>query len=60
MIRFEDFFEFKKGKAKVKFNMNAGNRGLRALDLLLSDDYRWIEKRRIKRQDRERTVRKKL
>lgn len=43
MIKFEDFFKFEKGKTKVKFNMNAGNRGLRALDLLLSDDYKWIE-----------------
>lgn len=43
MIKFEEFFKFEKGKVKVKFNMNAGNKNLPALDLLLNDDYRWIE-----------------
>lgn len=45
MIKFEDFFKeipnFK--KTKVKFNMNAGNSEKRAWDLLLNDDFDWIE-----------------
>ena len=43
MIKFEDFFNLKSDKVKVKFNMNAGDKNLPALDLLLNDDYRWIE-----------------
>ena len=45
MIKFDDFFDnvTKKGKVKVKFNMNAGDRNLPALDFLMSDDYRWME-----------------
>lgn len=45
MIKFEDFFKeiTAKGKVKVKFNMNAGDKKYPALDLLLSDDYRWME-----------------
>ncbi len=45
MIKFDDFFKeiTAKGKVKVKFNMNAGNKNYPALDLLLSDDLRWME-----------------
>lgn len=45
MIKFEDFFKdtISKGKVKVKFNMNAGDKDLPALDLLMSDDDKWIE-----------------
>ena len=45
MIKFEDFFKeaISKGKVKVKFNMNAGDKNFPALDLLLSDNDRWME-----------------
>ena len=45
MIKFEDFFKKAtlKGNVKVKFNMNAGDKKLPALDLLLNDDDRWME-----------------
>ena len=45
MIKFDDFFKeaISKGKGKVKFNMNAGDKNLPALDFLLSDSDRWME-----------------
>lgn len=45
MIKFDDFFKeaISKGKVKVKFNMNAGDKNLPALDFLLSDSDRWME-----------------
>ncbi len=45
MIKFDDFFRkaISKGKVKVKFNMNAGDKSLPALDFLLSDNDRWLE-----------------
>lgn len=45
MIKFDDFFNkaISKGKVKVKFNMNAGDKNLPALDFLLSDNDRWME-----------------
>ncbi len=45
MIKFDDFFTkaISKGKVKVKFNMNAGDKNLPALDFLLSDNDRWME-----------------
>ena len=46
-INMIDFFKIfnidNPDKTKVKFNMNPADRSLRALDLLLSDDERWIE-----------------
>lgn len=45
MIRFNDFFKDIPNplKTKVKFNMNAGDVNKRAWDLLLDDDFGWIE-----------------
>lgn len=45
MIKFDVFFNeaLSKGKVKVKFNMNAGDKSLPAFDLLMSDDDRWME-----------------
>ena len=45
MIKFDNFFKeaSSKGKIKVKFNMNAGDKSLPALDFLLSDNDRWLE-----------------
>lgn len=45
MIKFDDFFKevSSKGKVKVKFNTNTGDKGLPALDFLLSDNDRWLE-----------------
>ena len=45
MIKFDYFFKDAtlKGKVKVKFNMNAGDKNLPALDFLLSDNDRWME-----------------
>ena len=45
MIKFDDFFKeaITKGKVKVKFNMNAGDKNLPALDFLMSDNARWME-----------------
>lgn len=45
MIRFDDFFKDIPNplKTKVKFNMNAGDVNKRAWDLLLDDDFGWIE-----------------
>lgn len=43
MIKFEDFFPVEyQDKTKVKFNMNAGNKELRAWDYLRDDDPEWI------------------
>ncbi len=51
MIKFEDFFIVENPeKTKVKFNMNAGNRNLPALDYLLEDDNKWIEMNAHKRK----------
>ena len=45
MIKFEEFFKesILKGKVKVKFNMNAGDKNFPALDFLISDNDRWME-----------------
>lgn len=45
MIKFDNFFKeaSSKGKIKVKFNMNADDKSLPALDFLLSDNDRWLE-----------------
>lgn len=43
MIKFDDFFKEAISKGKVKFNMNAGDKNLPALDFLLSDSDRWME-----------------
>ncbi len=43
MIKFIDFISAPEPKrTKVKFNMNAGDPNIRAWDLLLEDDPRWI------------------
>lgn len=51
MIKFEDFFIVENPeKTKVKFNMNAGNRNLPALDYLRKDNNKWIEMNAHKRK----------
>lgn len=41
-IKFDRFFNFTKGKAKVKFNMNAGDENKKAFDLLCNNYEEWI------------------
>ena len=49
MIRFIDFIKAPDdNKTKVKFNMNAGDPNIRAWDLLLEDDERWLGMNRHK------------